>query len=363
MEYNPVEYKWKGILMGKVFSANDYAPHDGILRVHCVHHEGGYIKSDAFIIEFDGQIWLIDGGMPDSLTAQNYLLSIRDRWLAAVKVPAGESAACKLKLNWIISHFHVDHVAATIESIIPDPAFELDTFYLPPDSALDPVYNTYGVDGDTKYRPRLAEALKKYGTGNEKIVNIEFGKENILRFTDVSGQLHFTIYPTPYDGGTGERLDYMVSNYYKGNYESGKIATAVVNSCCPWVHLAYGEKTFLFTGDLMKREEYLNSEAADEMLRTYRDSISEVNVVKYLHHGVKRDAAAAIVMSFKPEYIIVSSAKETASVALKKANPCMTAKILNCALRDIIFSTDGNSLTVSESELLEEDKSNAEHDV
>ncbi len=348
--------------MGEIISANDYALHDGILRVHCVHHEGGYKKSDAFIIELDGSLWLIDGGMPNSLTTRDYLFSIRDRWLAAAGIHGDAGADCKLKLDWIVSHFHVDHVAATIASIIPDQAFELGTIYLPPDSALDPVYNTYGVDGDTKYRPKLAEALEKYGKKREKIVNIGFGEENILRFTDKSGRLRFTVYPTPYDSGTGERLDYMVSNYYKGNYESGKIATAAVNSSCPWVHIAYGEKTFLFTGDQMKRKEYLDNEAADEMLRTYRDRIGGVNVVKYLHHGIMRDAAAAIVMSFNPEYIIMSSARETASAALKKAYPSMSAEILNCALCDIVFSTDGNSLTVYSSELLETDKSEAEQD-
>lgn len=321
---------------------NDMSPRGPALRVHCIHHEKKFLKSDAYLLEYGDRLLLIDSGMKGSLTARDYLLALRRRRIES----SGADESVPLRLSWLVSHFHVDHVCAMLESILPDPRFELDTVILPPDSALDPYFNTIGTDGDTKYRPLLAEALGKYGTGRENIINIGFGAENIVSPDIFPGPVKLTVYPPAGDGGIGERLQYMIDGYCDGRGDAGMLPTAAVNACSVWLHVRYGAHSFLFTGDTMKREARLTRENADEMVEMYGERIGQVTVVKYLHHGYRRDPAAPLIMSFRPEHIIVACEHEGASAALHAAFPDMTAQIHNCADRDIIFETDGERLTV-----------------
>ena len=43
--------------------ANDFAVRDGILRVHLIGHGEEPPKSDAFLLEYNGALVLIDGGL------------------------------------------------------------------------------------------------------------------------------------------------------------------------------------------------------------------------------------------------------------------------------------------------------------
>lgn len=327
--------------------ANDFAPRDGILRLHCLSHEEEIVKADSFLLEFNGKLWLIDGGMSGSSVTRDYLDALRVRWL--MSAPAGtENDDVRLKLDWFVSHFHVDHAAAMIDMILPSGIVELGTLYLPPDSAYTPRPGGRGLDGDEKYRPLLAEALDKFGTGREKIINIDFGEENILRFTSAGGDIEFTVYPPPFDGGIGGRLEYMVNNYYGGDYTNKMVPVAAVNSCCIWIKVVFREKSFLFTGDLMKRQSDLDNEATDEMVRTYAGDIGKVNLLKFVHHGGNRDAAVPLMMSFGAEHIIMTCKGETASGVIRKLYPQSNVQTHNCALTNIIFSTDGNTLSIEQ---------------
>ena len=331
--------------MKKIIFANQLAPKDGILRLHCLSHEAEHVKADSFLLELDGMLWLIDGGVTGSKVTLDYLTALRDSWLSGSELE-GENAP-PLRLDWVVSHFHVDHVGAMISDILPSGIVSLGTLYLPPDSAYTPPVGGRGVDGDEKFRPLLAEALEKYSVG-ERIVNLSFGEENVIDFTDPTGKLKFTLYPTPFDGGIGERLDYIINGYYGGDATHKMVPVAAVNSNCSWLRVVYGETRFLFTGDLMKREAHLDNEATDEMVRTYGERIGKINVLKYLHHGYKRDAAAPLMLSFKPEHIIVTSEAETASAAILNFEGGDKVKVHNCSSRNILFSSDGKTISVSE---------------
>lgn len=325
--------------------ANKFAPQTGLLRVHCLHHEEKYKKADAYVIESGGYVLLIDGGMSGSEVTYEYLLGMRREWLASAGL--GEDCELPMKLDWLISHCHVDHVSATIEKIIPDARFVFDRVIMPPDSALDPFFHTVGTDGDTKYRPLIAGAFEARGYTPD-VIQIGFGVENVVSFKSPDGGTEFTVYPPVADFGVGERLEYMVNGYCDGERTDAKIPTSAINANSIWVRIVKGERSFLFTGDTMKREAHLDREAADQMTEAYRDMIGRVDVMKYFHHGYRRDDAAGLVMSFEPEYIIMSCKDAGGERAVRAAFPDCSATFINCGFGDFLFTTDGHDLTLEQ---------------
>ncbi len=327
--------------------ANKFAPGDGKLKVYCLHHEDTVFKADAYVFILDGQVWLLDGGMKDSCVTKAFLTDLRREWLTLGGLP--EDCDAPLRMDWFVSHFHVDHVSVTIEQLIPDPRFELGTLYLPPATCLDPAYFPEGSqgNGDAKYRPRLEAALKKYGSGEENIVVSHFGAENIMDFCDQTGKLHLTVYPPLADAGEGWRLDYNINEYWGGDRRYKGIPTVVCNSNSNWLRLRFGNHAFLFTGDSMKREPHLDRESANEMVEAYIDTIGRVDVIKHVHHGYRRDDAAGLMLRFDPKHIIFSCREEGASAYYHRDYPDAPVTLHNCAARDILFETDGETLTVS----------------
>ena len=325
---------------------NDFAPRNGRLYVRCLHHEETIFKADAYVFILDGQVWLLDGGMKQSYVTGDYLAELRREWLSLGGLD--ETSKLKLKLDWFVSHFHIDHVSVTIDTLIPDSRFEFGTLYLPPITALDNSYCPDGSNGngDIKYRPRLHKALGKHGTGNEKIVQFEFGMQNITDVFDNSGKLQMTIYPPLADAGLGERLEYNINEYWGGDRTYKAIPTVVVNSNSNWLRLRYGKHNFLFTGDTMKREAYLDKESTNEMVAAYHDIIGNVDVIKHVHHGYRRDDAASLMMSFGPSHVIFSCREEGASATYRREFPDSPVKLHNCAAEDVIFESDGETLTV-----------------
>lgn len=61
---------------------NDLAPHDDVLRIRCVGHASAErCKSDAFIITYNENVWLIDGGMRGNYDSLCRMLELRQAWL------------------------------------------------------------------------------------------------------------------------------------------------------------------------------------------------------------------------------------------------------------------------------------------
>ncbi len=324
--------------------ANDFAAKTGRLRAHFIgHRPGPHKKSDAFLVEYDGEFTLIDGGYPGVEAGLNYLLGIR-ALLLADHPELIDDESCKLRLTWFISHFHVDHVGHTFESIVPCPFIKIERIVVPPDTTIDQKYNPENCDGDEKYRPILAECIEKYCSDAE-IIDLPFGKENMLEWKD--RRLTTAILPPPFDSGLGERFQNVIDYYFHGDPENPRIPVAAVNSGTVWYYFKLGRHSFLFTGDTMKR--FTNRhEAGDEMKEAYGEYLGHVSVVKFLHHGYKRDAASELVLSFKPGWVVCSSELATAHEYIKENFPRSRSKLLNCGNVNIIFETDGKKMTVTE---------------
>ncbi|MBQ8398126.1 MAG: hypothetical protein IJX53_08040 [Clostridia bacterium] len=289
--------------------ANDYAAHDGVLRLHLIAHGPVTPKADAFLIALDGEYYLIDGGMTANTGTYEYLIRLRAALLD--RAPAGTHAP--LRINWVVSHFHQDHIGATLDYVIRDRRIEFDRIYLPPRSAIDPKYPD---NGDNKYRGITAELIARMQP-QATVIDVGFGHDAKLVIPYGDGG-EITIYPPDRDWGLEENLAYMVDNYYDGNWEKPNIAVAAVNACSQWMGIRYGGRQCLFTGDTMKRKAKLDAEAFDTMYALWGAEIGQVDVLKYLHHGVARDKAARGMLKFQPKRVIVTHSQPTAPEALRE---------------------------------------------
>ena len=328
-------------------TANIFAKKDGILRVHFIGH-GDPPKSDAFLWEYNGSYYLIDGGVDTNDYALQYLLDIR-RELLRNHPELMEDTSCKLKITSMASHCHVDHIGALFASVFPSPYIEVDAFYLPPASEMDPHYNLMDTNGDVKYRPRLDAALKQYQP-QARVITHAFGAENRFAFHMIAEEATsplITVCPAYLDYGIGEKMEHLVNIYCDGDHDDRKIAILAVNNCSDWFHIRYGERTFLFTGDTTKKLPIPTEEMAGEMTDVYLPILGPVDVVKYVHHGYARDAAAPDMMRFDPQYVVISADIGTGGRVIRKLFPDSPVKLVHSGSKTYIFTTDGEQLSVS----------------
>ena len=325
--------------------ANQFAHRDGLLRVHMIGHGAETPKSDAFLLEYNGVYIMIDGGKNDCDATLEYLMSLR-RALLSGRETLWNDPSCRLKLSVIVSHCHKDHVGALYRSVFPSPFVELDTLYMPPACGLD---SSYGRHGDDKYRPHLKKALAS-AQPQAKVVDLMFGAENrivlpMCRDDDLTPVI--TICPPWINSASPERIALLLER--SGNEDGSEIsmATAVMNNNSSWVHVRHGERTFLFTGDTVKKTLPMGYEMVDEMIDQYRDVLGEqVDVLKYVHHGYKRDGAAAVMMSLSPRYVVLTTPLATAGEAIRERFPDNPVRIVNCGTETYVFTCDGENLTV-----------------
>ena len=138
----------------------------------------------------------------------------------------------------------------------------------------------------------------------------------------------------------------MIDMYCREDSDHHNVPTLVLNNNSDWFHIRYGSRTFLFTGDTVKKPRQSTEEALDEMLCAYGPILGQFDVVKYVHHGFRRDAAAEAMLSLSPRYIVLTTAVATAQEAICEKFPDSVAKLLNCALQSYVFSADGETLSV-----------------
>ena len=327
--------------------ANDFAPRDGLLHVHYIGH-GAPQKSDSFVMNYNGVYYLIDGGIDTADDSLRYLLDLR-RALLKDHPEWIDDTNCKLHITSMASHCHIDHIGALFSLIFPSPYIAVDAFYLPPASQMDAHYNLKDSNGDVKYRPRLAKALAEYQP-EAKVITHEFGAENRFAFRmiaeDETSPL-ITVCPAYLDYGIGEKMEHLVNIYCGGDRDDHKIAILAVNNCSDWFHIRYGARTFLFTGDTTKKLPTPQEEMAGEMTDVYLPILGQVDVVKYVHHGYARDAAAPDMMRFDPRYVVISADIGTGGDVIRRLYPDNPVKLVHSGSKTHIFTTDGDSLTVS----------------
>lgn len=330
-----------------MMKANDFAPRDGLLHVHYIGH-GIPQKSDSFVMDYNGAYYLIDGGIDTADDSLRYLLGLREQLLMD-HPELIEDPTCKLRITAMASHCHIDHIGALFSLIFPSPYIEVEAFYLPPASQMDPYYNLQDSNGDVKYRPRLAQALAEYQP-QAKVITHEFGAENRFAFRMIAGDEDsplITVCPAYLDYGVGEKMEHLVKIYSEGNRDNYRNAILAVNNCSDWFHIRHGERTFLFTGDTTKKLPTPQVEMAGEMTDVYLPILGRVDVLKYVHHGYARDAAAPDMMRFDPQYVVISADMGTGGEVIRRLYPNNPVKLVHSGSKTYIFTTDGDSLTVS----------------
>lgn len=347
--------------MPNVIYANDFAAKDSILRLHCISHKTlPNAKSDAFVFEYCGELWLIDGGLPKATYVAAYLLNLRRAYLKDYPHLI-DDPSCKLRLNWIISHFHGDHVGAGLEKLLPNPYFEFVDIYCPPDSAVAPEYQVLDKDGDEKLRPQFEKEMAAVGHPASLVHDIAFGKENRFTVSSQSGtgkEVYFTFLPPVRDLGEKWYMEYIFDFYKSGGEGIGRMPVSAVNNSSVWVLAEYGGKKILFTGDTMKREKCLHSEGLEYMMSAYAAEIGKLDVLKFVHHGFARNHALPAMMSFEPEILLVAKTDSTIPPLKEKHYPDAKTEILNVADRSLLitcgYDSDGNELPLSYAWLEEE---------
>ena len=327
--------------------ANTFAKCDGILRVHLIGH-GQPQKSDSFVWTYNDACYLIDGGIDTADDSLRYLLELR-RELLADHPELIEDTSCRLRITVMASHCHIDHIGALFSLIFPSPYIEVDRFFIPPASQMDERYNRKDTNGDVKYRPRLEASLKIYQP-QAKVITHAFGAENRFSFRMIEedeSSPAVTVCPAYLDYGVGEKMEHLVNVYCDGDHDDHKIAILAVNNCSDWFHVRHGRRTFLFTGDTTKKLPTPTEEMAGEMTDVYLPILGSVDVVKYVHHGYARDAAAPDMMRFDPKYVIISADIGTGDKVIRKLFPDSPVKLIRSGSVTHVVETDGESLTVT----------------
>lgn len=252
-------------------------------------------KSDASILLMHGpeglDVTLIDGGLANDLATQA-LLRVRREALAAAGEAAREGDAnWKLALRLIITHCHIDHVAELCENLIPCPYLAVRAMHLPPATALrvDGRYENRR-NGDYNHRPQLLAAMARYAP-DAPVEVLPYGQTR--RIDLPGGSLRLFAPVRDWGDAAGER--YILNHYLQGA-DAEKIFLSLpvmaVNGNSQWVRACVGEHSMLFPGDAMKRLPDRADESMDDSIAFYGEALRS-EIVKYPHHGVKRDAAAA----------------------------------------------------------------------
>lgn len=249
-------------------------------------------KSDAFILTIRSQegmlVYLQDGGWTQCHQIDGLMDLRREMLLAAGLADKIGDPEYQLELTLLISHFHIDHVQALAEAIIPCPYLHVRAAYCPACSCL--AQSTLYPDtnnGDAEWRPRVFSALQQHQPEAE-IIEVPFGETRELPFH--AGRL--TVMMPEEDWGKEKLSDYAAELYFhdKPDQLHAKIGVPIVNANCLWARAELHGRVLLLTGDAMKRRWDADDESMDRVLQKYGDFL-RADIVKYPHHGTKRNPA------------------------------------------------------------------------
>ncbi len=334
-------------------------------------------KQDGFVFTYNNEILVLDGGAKNTGddSVYTYLLNLRKSLL-----PDGvdeNDTDYRLKITSVISHFHTDHVNTYSYDIIPSPYIDVEKVYITQQSVFedtelysvcDPYYYADGVI-ETKGRLRFLDTLNEHSP-DTLIVYVPFGETMQIKSTD--GNLVFDLFAPSEDWGTPENAQHLLDIYYDGGRKDDTAVDfpkAVVNSNSMWIKVTFGDRTMLFTGDVMKKaknayspdsENYIR-EPFDVMLSYYAEKCGEdvfdTDIVKFPHHGQVRPAASKGVFEvFTPEFIICTATnfrESTVAKAQKFWEKYNGAYSLSDGNGMYIF-TDGKSVTIKKDNGTEE---------
>ena len=304
-------------------------------------------KSDAFFILYLSEngldITLHDGGFDDSNTYKA-LSNLRKEILDSAGV-ADTPGAYRLNMRLVISHFHTDHVQGLNGMILrTNRKFAISEVYAPPATCLPLGIYDDAENSDVVERPDFMYAMKTYHP-DTPIHILDYG-ETCLVPTDI-GEMR--LFAPVNDWGTDEKIKMFSHVYgYKDRYNYLEaIPICAVNANSLWMRVALDDYSFLFTGDVEKRNEDRLDEPMDEMIAEYGEALRS-DIIKYPHHGQIRDAAAKIIrrklITKKEQAICILTASDgwqDAGVALSR----LSMRWFDLEKGSILYTVKNNAIS------------------
>ncbi len=275
----------------KIISVNALA--GGTPEVQCtfVAHPAEK-KSDGFVLKFIDQqgmdVYAVDGGLSlgDTLRA---LLALRRSILtqAGLEKELG-NRRYKLEVSLLVSHYHIDHVNELVSNIIPARKYlQIRHLYAPDVSVLCGSTQCNQLrNGDLTNRPRVLQAMRCYQPGFTEHC-IPFGQTLDVKVR--CGEMR--LFAPHCDWGAPRQTQLMVEQYMQNGHPEQQIPVKAINNNSMWVKLSYAGHSLLLTGDTTKRLTDRSDEAVDTMIAHYGEQLRS-DIVKYPHHGVKREGCA-----------------------------------------------------------------------
>ena len=314
--------------------ANEYALQDGLLQVLCVSQNGCVRRSDAFIFVLNGEVILLDSGLPEMHYALMKLLELRSVFLSKRESEL-ENKEVKLKITWVVSHMHSDHIGAFLDHLAYSPYIYIEKAYLPPKTEyFDPILSP-DWDGDYKYREKIAQIFYSVHPETE-IIDIPFTSDKV--FPVVFSSAFLTILPPVKDWGKGDLRDKSERLYVPFDSEKS-LPISITNGNSLWVVLSYKDKKFVFTGDAMKKYDD-EVENFDEMMENWKEYVKDTNVFKYPHHGMLRNPASIRISELNPDYVLCNAIDASAPKALKERG--YEKQVINFGYEDKLFTVDND---------------------
>ena len=209
------------------------------------------------------------------------------------------------------------------------------------DRDIDLIIETHA---DADHITGLIPVLEKYNVGNIVASPIK-GETNIFNDLDLHLEEEKNNGANVYVGKVGDEIDFQDGTIIKILYPSKNISAKTdTNEASVSVLLNYGDKNFLFTGDLpTKKENYLLSSGLLP---------NDITVYKAGHHGSKTSSGEQLLSYIKPYYSVISAGRDN-----KYGHPNMEtierlkkySKVIFSTIDfgSIEFVTDGNEIQVS----------------
>ena len=152
---------------------------------------------------------------------------------------------------------------------------------------------------------------------------MKFGET--LSFASEDGAVGIKLYAAAKDFGNAIQAKYCEQTYYASataqDLKDG-MPTCVVNLNSMWCHVSYSGRSFLFTGDTIKKKTTaLSDEPMDYFIINYGEEL-RADVVKYPHHGVSRNHAKVLVRDYlvksvSDSYVLLSALEGTANAGTR----------------------------------------------
>ena len=252
-------------------------------------------KSDAFYImctdETGMELYLVDGGLATGKCMLE-LVNLRKEILKQAGLSSeNKNKNYKLDVNLLISHFHSDHVRELSSSLIAHKFLRMQSCYYPAPTVLDQSgkYDN-SKNSDLDERLSVLSTLKRCWPDAEQH-EIGFGDTCTVPIS--VGELR--LFASDMDWGTPENALYAEKVYYPDDAAARRadMPVAVVNCNCLWMRFAYAGHSVLFTGDTMKKKTNVHDEPLDRFIAYYGSDALKSDIIKYPHHGLSRNPAAA----------------------------------------------------------------------